>query len=499
MRGKLTRFLVATVAFASLCCGAQAGGVADSKDAVPSWFRPEPSGTNRLFEAWRSLSTRRAALHLWQNRDVVAGQLLDANGKPVAFAPLTTTLDGPAANYEARWITDKDGYFIIYGAYALEARDAAAPAPASGFAINAAIGYPATDAGWKFAVQKHAVQAAVPKLAAKGDHWAYYVFTMPAGPAPKFDAAEFDAFEPSVTKLPGYDPAVDTSPEACSTKGWAWPIYPVRVLSPEGKPVPNAIFAYYPLQGTRRIVKTDAEGRCDLVGFLPTIRKTFKIDAPGSITGPLRLDLKEKVANDIRLEKPGRIHGRFLDAEGRPVRPQARIEYTWKDWIGFPLQLPVAADGSFSFDRIVPGEGFHIAAADPNTEFTPMLPYQSEDLVLKPGENLEKNITVAWAGAIRGVLEDEQGKIIDSDWTVSLQDAPNHNSQFQKRGYTGRYWELDSAYFSFRSLEPRTPVRIHVVATGFADYDSEPIGVEPGELRFATIKLSRADAAPAGH
>lgn len=495
------RFIAATVVFASLCYGAQAGGAAISNSAVPAWFRANPADPGRLFNAWRSLSTRRAALHLWQNQDVVAGQLLDASGKPVSFAPITTTLDG-AANYEARWITDKDGYFIIYGAYALEARDVAAHAPAPGFGIRVALGYPATDAGWKFAVQERGVATANPQLIAKGDHWAYYTFTVDASSAAKFDAAKFAAFLPTATKQPGYDPSVDTKPEPCSTKGWSWPVYPVRILSPEGKPVPNAVFAYYPLQGTRMVVKTDAEGRCDLVGFLPTIRKTFKIDAPGLTTGPLRLDLKEKVTNDIRLEKPGRIYGKFLDAEGRPVRPQARLEYTWAEWIGFPLQLQVAEDGSYSFDRVVPGEHFHIAATDPSAEFTPMLPFQSGDLVLKPGESVEKNLIVAWNGAIRGVLEDEQGKLIDADWTVSLRDAMGHDSQFQKRGYTGRYWELDkpdSVYFSFRALEPGKPLRVHVVAKGFADYDSEAINVGPGELRFVTIKLKRTSAAPVGH
>src|SRR5258708_6971762 len=83
-------------------------------DQVPSWFKT--NSAHALSQVWRGLSTRRAALFLWPKAEVLGGQLVDKSGKPIANAPIEITYITAIRGYFADLVTDRNGYFVVYGA-----------------------------------------------------------------------------------------------------------------------------------------------------------------------------------------------------------------------------------------------------------------------------------------------------------------------------------------------------------------------------------------------
>ena len=123
---------------------------AADEPAVPAWFRPDPKDPYAVFDAWRHLSTTDAVLICSSMWDVCAGCLRDENGKPMANCPLAAIAFHEVGSYcpgiPERLVTDKDGYFIIYG-------------PDDGLKFSAAPGCPFSPIAWQYASANRGVVA----------------------------------------------------------------------------------------------------------------------------------------------------------------------------------------------------------------------------------------------------------------------------------------------------------------------------------------------------
>jgi hypothetical protein len=62
--------------------------------------------------------------------------------------------------------------------------------------------------------------------------------------------------------------------------------------------------------------------------------------------------------NIITLAQPAKVSGRLTDYHGDPIGMRLSIRYKRANLIAFELDMPLAPDGTFSCDRIMPGEEF---------------------------------------------------------------------------------------------------------------------------------------------
>src|SRR5258706_15825357 len=147
--------------------------------SVPSWFISDASDPYAIFSAWKNLSAREAAVSLGPGWNVLGGQLVDEQGSPVALTRLSGFYAEAIRGYGVDLITDKDGYFLIYGPQSLDLDESATDQLKTGrWRFRAAPGYPLSIGGALYLGGKKEIKnARAPPLLKKAD-WAFFFLTV---------------------------------------------------------------------------------------------------------------------------------------------------------------------------------------------------------------------------------------------------------------------------------------------------------------------------------
>lgn len=191
----------------------------------------------------------------------------------------------------------------------------------------------------------------------------------------------------------------------------------VVVLDPDGAPVEGATVdagkgmgggvmiavstddAAPAMPGMGRSARSGADGRARLEGLQPgnvTVRASKPPFADGTAVVGVKAGVRAEV--QVKLARPGRVEGRVLGLE-----PGARLRVTLLRR-GSPMPVAsadVAADGTFAFERVAPGEyglstGGH--GAPPPAWFT-----------LAEGETVTRTLEAAATATVEGVVTDANG------------------------------------------------------------------------------------------
>lgn len=462
--------------------------------SVPSWFLPHAEDPEAISVAWKYLSTREAAVYLGSSWTVLGGQLVDEKGQPLGFTRLSLSYSEAIRGYGADLITDKDGYFLIYSPYSLDVAESADdPRQYSVCRFYAVPGYPLDSFAARYAVDRKDVKVARAQLLFREADRAFYQLSVDGHH--RFEAAGFETFRseavkddreknaPLVRAASFRDRPREREGETENRKRTA---YKLEIVSFDGKLVPHALVKYQAndgYEGNYQVVEANENGQCEVVEYLlkgqdreyyEQVQRQMTVDAR-LVVGPVSFSLKEDGINTIVVPQPARVAGRITDHRGDPVRTRLRVNYQRQNLTAFELEIPIAADGTFSCDRIMPGERFRITGGGGSRQTTPRAPIASEYLVLGPGEERTINLQVPLASALRILVVDQRNQLVRGEVKLKSGDADdfsNHQESNGKFGFVG----LGTA-----------PVRIHFRAEGFEDYLSELTRLEPGELKFLKI------------
>jgi hypothetical protein len=133
--------------------------------SVPSWFISDASDPYAIFSAWKNLSTREAAVYLGAGWNVLGGQLVDEQGNPMALARLSGSYADAIRGYGVDLVTDKDGYFLIYGPQYLDVDESATDSlKLRSWRFHVAPGYPSSPKGALYAAEKKDIKRASARL-----------------------------------------------------------------------------------------------------------------------------------------------------------------------------------------------------------------------------------------------------------------------------------------------------------------------------------------------
>src|SRR5438132_12071331 len=89
--------------------------------SVPPWFVSDTSDPYAIFSAWKNLSSREAAVYLHDGWRVLGGQLVDEKGNAMGLTRLSGSGGDSSSRGEgADLVTDKNGYFLIYGPQSID-------------------------------------------------------------------------------------------------------------------------------------------------------------------------------------------------------------------------------------------------------------------------------------------------------------------------------------------------------------------------------------------
>jgi hypothetical protein len=124
------------------------------------------------------------------------------------------------------------------------------------------------------------------------------------------------------------------------------------------------------------------------------------------------------------------------------------------------------------------GRGVQVIAGGASRQSTPRAPTASDFLSLAPGEERIVNLQAPPATALRVLVVDQREQLVNGEVTLKF-DEGGLSENFQQG--VGK--------FGFSGLGA-PPFRIQIQASGFDEYLSEPIQLEPGELRFVKIVLT---------
>src|SRR5258706_2866068 len=449
--------------------------------SVPSWFISDASDPYAIFSAWKNLSAREAAVSLGPGWNVLGGQLVDEQGSPVALTPLSGFAAEANRGYGVDLITDKDGYFLIYGPQSLDLDESATDQLKTGrWRFRAAPGYPLSIGGALYAVEKKDIKTARAQLLLKEADRAFYVLTVDSHNS--FSRQEFDSFRPDAPRLGPSIPARPwrdkPRPREGSIENRKQTAYKLRILTSDERPAAHAILkylAYDGYEGNFQVVETDDDGRCEVVEYLladqnkaydAEIQRQITVDAP-TVVGPVSFSLNKNVLNLITLGQPAKVAGRLTDYRDDPIGMRLSISYKRPSLIAFELDIPLAPDGTFSFDRITPGEEFIIFAGRISALSSRRAPVASDYLLLSPGEEHIVNLQVPLAAALRVLFTDNRGRPVNAEATLRSEDDAQLSNVQQSVGKFG-FWALGEEPFSIR-----------IEANGFDDYVVNPIQLQP--------------------
>lgn len=512
-------FLVALLALLPTSCERRTDAPQETPTAaetVPDWFRPDPTRPYAIFDAWRGLSTREAAVYLhchvldraWT---VLAGVLKDEDGRPLPLTPIGIYYHGGLRGYGARFRTDAKGCFLVYSPYSLNVRSNVTEAELAAMTseersaymnerackFTACPGYPYSELSFRYAASKDDFRRCRAKLVMEAADRAFYELTCERENT--FDEDGFREFQRTLVaedekrKITPYRsrPRCREGP----TKGLERTVYAVRVVSPEGRGIPKAMVTYTANDGRHvgnlQTVETDENGRCSLEEYLEAgrskyyydgVQRDITLDAPGYGVGPVECGPIKREAFTIRMRKPASVSGRLLDHNGYPIWADVAIEYEKDCRAHFELCAHLRPDGRFAFDRIMPGESFRIVARRGSGQTTPMAPVETGYFTLQPGEErVGIELRVPLASAVRGIIVGEDGVPVSGlhDLAIMFEDGRGRGSSEPLR-----------PRFGFSGLGAM-PFRIRAEWFTFSDW----IALEPGELRFVQLTLQKPSKA----
>lgn len=466
--------------------------------SVPSWFISDSGDPGAIFSAWKSLSTRDAALYLGAGWTVLGGQLVDEQGRPLGLTRVSLSYSEAIRSYGADLVTDKDGYFLIYGPYSLEVSESEDDHRQFGVCrFYVAPGYPLTVLGARYAVEKKDIKSARAQLLFREAEKAFYRLTVDGHSS--FNKEEFDSYRADnagTSQLAATAPVRVARPfrdrprpREGSVESRKPTTYKLRIVAADGTAVPHALVkfqAYDGYEGNYQVVEGDEKGLCEVVEYLlddqdhayyANIQRQITVDTP-SVTGPVSISLDKNTLNTLTLSQPAKVSGRLSDHHGDPIYTHLSVSYKRANLIAFELDMPVSSNGEYFCDRIMPGEEFRIVTAGSSRQSTPRAPAASDYLSLSPGAERLVNLQVPQAAALRILLVDHREQLVNAEVTLrSVSDVQMSNVQ-QSVGKFGFFALGEEAF------------RIHIQAKGFDDYVSDPIQLEPGELRFIRIVLT---------
>jgi hypothetical protein len=114
---------------------------------------------------------------------------------------------------------------------------------------------------------------------------------------------------------------------------------------------------------------------------------------------------------EVMLERCGSLSGRVLDDDGAPmtyavVRLYADIEYPASASSGLPISVEVQGDGTFCFDRLIAGVGYHLNILGDGHAVQHHLSVRA-----RPGESQSlPEIRLPWADQfVSGIVIDARG------------------------------------------------------------------------------------------
>jgi hypothetical protein len=482
--------------------------------SVPNWFADDPAKPYAIFDAWKQVSNRRAAVVLGGSWNTIGGVLTDQRNRPLPLTPLRFEASEWHQTATMDLITDLNGYFIVYGV-GVGALDVGGPPvkpsrsasaktlpiafPRDPSRLFACPGYPDSHAGRVFADSRKEMRLCDGQLLMKTADRAFYHFTVKNENS--FTPAAFLAFQNSLlrsdrTNAPngGTNWLSNAATEKVSTEGRARNLYPIQVVDAEGKPLPQVSveFTWHDNYiNHHQLVESDKNGEAELeewlltgdrlryqgTNYFDTVRRSLIVRSPQFVTGPVHAALQAHRLNVIKLKQCATISGKVLDDRGNPLQTPLTVIYQATGWLPAENEVHVRPDGSFAFDRVMPDEPFQLSAswpvvigADiPRTAVTSLRPAETRSNVL---------MRVLQTAAIRGIVVDSSGESVNA-WQIVLDvdGAPRQLAEGDR--------------FSFQPLG-QEHLRIRINAKDHLDYQSDPIQLQPGEVRFlkATLEIN---------
>jgi hypothetical protein len=480
----------------------------NTEETVPDWFHADETRPYAIFDAWKELTTRKAMVCLGENWAVLAGQLQNERGEPIPDSPITIHHHTFIRSYSVTLQTDRRGYFLVYSPYSLQLgpRDPNSNSGRlDGCFVSATPGFLISQLGQAFAHKCKASRQCRTRLVQREVERAFYILT--CDDQTGFNQGEFETFTPEYLerKSNPRDAWRDRAREPEGKPRGAIRYYDVRVVDDAGNAMPNALVKYQ-LSGLNPGFQnrvTDKDGGCRVEEWPPASReKVYRIltlDAPGFGVGPVPFDLRLDMPNVIRLAKPAAVVGRVVDDASVPLCTNVRVVYRRPSTIAFETQCHAEVDGTFRFDRVMPNEEFRVVTAGFDTRWHQRVSVHSDWISLKSGGvSPEVKLQVPLASALRGIVVSEDGTLVPAsgiggdrpDVHLSLdfglqEDSPGYDT----RSYVGTNngpWGPNDGRFGFHGLDSR-PFRIRV--GGWEVEPTEPIQLEPGEMRFIRVVL----------
>jgi len=511
---------------------------------VPAWFAGNGKDPYVVFSAWQNLSTRDAALAVEAGWGTVGGVVRDEAGRPVAGCPISASHGGPpGGSFHVSLATDAEGRFLVYGTTERPKTDAehtaervaeererageseqerllrmlrlAEECGPKGYHVRVAPGYPISQIGRRFAYEKKAWRECRVDSVEEAAPGQFYCVLTCNGES-TFDAEAFEAFVREDAARPvrfAREEPWRRPPEPPREKGQG-PVtnYPVRVIGRDGGPVEDARVTFSAGRGgNHQTVATDADGFATLEEYRPStrepsvddeIRRSVLIDVKDGPVGPVDIELQAETLNVIRVPEAATVRGRVLDHFGG--YPFHGVSYVNPPRAAFATELAFGGGARFEFSRVMPGQPFRVTYA-PEGAFhaspchsitNQCLPAASEVITLDPGEVRDGiELVVRPAAAVRGVVVDEAGSEAPAETVIRLLERDRDwGLRIGARGVIHSHPEPPSGPRFGLFGRGTEPIRFLVECRGFRTVTTDPIALEPGELRFVKIVLPSADS-----
>jgi hypothetical protein len=478
---------------------------ASKSEMVPSWFPANNRESHTIFDAWRKLSTPGAAIFWHKGWRVVAGQLSYDDGTVGTNCPLTVR-DHDEGHMHSAWLTtNRDGYFILYGAFGevcekpSRTQLPAGPSNAgSTLQFSASPGYPFCWGAKEYATARRDWKECEVNVLANFPDRTFVRLTCPK--RNRFSADGFEAFkrhEMAEFKKRTFSPRREPlQARSGSTDRGIRNVYRVRVVTPSGQGIPDArlkFTSYDGFEGNDQVVATDEKGFAELVEehlknrttwYYNHINRWLSIDIPGCAAGPISAgDLKADRLNVITACPAASVSGKVVDWNGNAVRAQVKLDYE-RSAPSLLSDAPTAPDGTFMFSRILPGEKFRVRAWVGQSQFaTPMGIARTPYMTLAEGEKKKgmelrlKADRIAICGAI--VDQDNVRVSTISDLQFVRADGTSWGYLFPPLDHFGSGAPSDE------------PFQIRIEAKGFKSFLSNKIELAPGEIRFVKLQMEK--------
>jgi hypothetical protein len=287
-----------------------------------------------------------------------------------------------------------------------------------------------------------------------------------------------------------------------SSSPWIVPAFPSRVVHvhrADGKPVADAAVVTDAVEFERHRVlaggHTDAKGSIALA--IPEgVWGILRVAAPGFSATSFRFE-KGQEPIDVAIDGAtalGRVVGRVLDPDGRPVAGAAvHVHQATGAFLveASPSPATSGADGHFVIEDVEPGPVWLAAIgagfisqrlSDPSQP-----PRPSEIVVVPPGGEATSDVRVVPAAKVAGIVQNEDGKPVPGAFVRwrTRSETVSHSSEWAPPAERVLVSGADGR-FEVPTLAPRTTVVISASAAGLVD-DASVV-----ELGAARAKASEA-------